>query len=171
MPVDHTTGIKQSGAISLGGSSNQKSSGANNDFAGSNICSEFLGHTAGAGAPFQDAWMTMLHAGNGGMCYIDSVELDEVYTPLHVHTRRLIKDSEGAGRFRGAPGIEVEISPVNCGMEAGFVADGNINVQDVVMIVSFILDSATPDPGQEYASDLNDDGILNVMDVVIIVSL
>mgnify|MGYP001181248260 FL=1 len=88
----------------------------------------FLGHTAGAGAPFQDAWMTMLHAGNGGMCYIDSVELDEVYTPLHVHTRRLIKDSEGAGRFRGAPGIEVELSPVDCRMEAGFVADGNINV-------------------------------------------
>ena len=47
MPIDHTTGIKQSGAISLGGSSNQKSSGANNDFAGSNIGSEFLGHTAG----------------------------------------------------------------------------------------------------------------------------
>ena len=46
-----------------------------------------------------------------------------------------------------------------------------IYVQDVVMIVSFILDSATPDPGQEYASDINGDGILNVMDVVLIVSL
>ena len=72
--------------------------------------------------------MTMLHAGNGGMCYIDSVELDEAYTPLRVHTRRLIQDSEGAGRFRGAPGIEVEIGPVNCRMEAGFVADGNIHI-------------------------------------------
>ena len=88
----------------------------------------FLGHTAGAGAPFEDAWMTMLHAGNGGMCYIDSVELDEVYTPLRVHTRRLIEDSEGAGRFRGAPGIRVELSPVNCRMEAGVVADGNIHI-------------------------------------------
>ena len=47
MPIDHTTGIKQSGSISLGGSSNQKSSGANNDFGGSNIGSEFLGHTSG----------------------------------------------------------------------------------------------------------------------------
>jgi N-methylhydantoinase B len=26
----------------------------------------------------------MLHAGNGGMCFIDSVELDEVYTPILV---------------------------------------------------------------------------------------
>lgn len=88
----------------------------------------FLGHTAGAGAPHQDAWMTMLHVGNGGMCFIDSVELDEVYTPIHVHTRRLIPDSEGAGRYRGAPGIEVEFGPVDCQMEAGFVHDGNIHV-------------------------------------------
>lgn len=71
--------------------------------------------------------MTMLHAGNGGMCFIDSVELDEIYTPILVHTRRLIQDSEGAGRYRGAPGIEVEFGPVGCRLEAGFVADGNIN--------------------------------------------
>jgi N-methylhydantoinase B len=88
----------------------------------------FLGHTAGGAVAYQDAWLTMLHAGNGGMCFIDSVELDEVYTPIVVKTRRLIKDSEGAGRYRGAPGIEVELGPVNCRMEAGFVADGNINV-------------------------------------------
>ena len=88
----------------------------------------FLGHTSGAGAPHQDAWLTMLHVGNGGMCFIDSVELDEVYTPIHVTTRRLIPDSEGAGRFRGAPAIEVEFGPVNCRMEAGFVADGKIHV-------------------------------------------
>jgi N-methylhydantoinase B len=87
----------------------------------------FLGHTAGAAVGFEDAWMTMLHAGNGGMCFIDSVELDEVYTPIIIKTRRLIPDSEGAGRFRGAPGIEVEFGPVGCRMEAGFVADGNIN--------------------------------------------
>ena len=62
------------------------------------------------------------------MCFIDSVELDEVYTPIVVKTRRLIPDSEGAGRFRGAPGIEVELGPIDCRMEACFVADGNINV-------------------------------------------
>ncbi|MBM3559350.1 MAG: hydantoinase B/oxoprolinase family protein [Alphaproteobacteria bacterium] len=88
----------------------------------------FLGHTAGAAAAMQDAWLTMLHAGNGGLCYIDSVELDEVYTPIHVYSRHLSRDSEGAGRFRGAPGIEVEFGPVDCRMEAGFVADGNIHV-------------------------------------------
>ena len=88
----------------------------------------FLGHTAGAGAPHQDAWLTMLHVGNGGMCFIDSVELDEVYTPIHVKTRRLVPDSEGAGRFRGASAIEVEFGPVDCRMEAAFVADGKVHV-------------------------------------------
>ena len=87
----------------------------------------FLGHTAGAGSPHEDAWMTMLHAGNGGMCFIDSVELDEVYTPILVRTRRLIPDSEGAGRFRGAPAILVEFGPTGCELEAVFVADGNHN--------------------------------------------
>ena len=50
-------------------------------------------------------------------------------------------------------------------------ADGNINVQDIVLLVSFILDQEEPDAGQQYASDINGDGILNVMDVVLIVSL
>ena len=50
-------------------------------------------------------------------------------------------------------------------------ADGNINVQDIVLLVSFILGSEEPDAGQQYASDINGDGILNVMDVVLIVSL
>ena len=50
-------------------------------------------------------------------------------------------------------------------------ADGNINVQDIVQLVSFILGSDEPDAGQQYAADINGDGILNVMDVVMIVSL
>ena len=70
----------------------------------------------------------MLHVGNGGMCFIDSIELDEIYTPIHVSTRRLIPDSEGAGRYRGASAIEVEFGPVDCRMEAGFVADGKVHV-------------------------------------------
>ncbi|MGM0562043.1 MAG: hydantoinase B/oxoprolinase family protein, partial [Pseudomonadota bacterium] len=33
----------------------------------------FMGHTAGAGSPSEDAWLTIAHAGNAGMLYIDSV--------------------------------------------------------------------------------------------------
>ena len=50
-------------------------------------------------------------------------------------------------------------------------ADGNINVQDVIMLINFILDIEEPDASQQYTADMNGDGILNVMDVVLIVSL
>jgi N-methylhydantoinase B len=87
----------------------------------------FLGITGGAGTPSQDSWLTMAHVGNGGMCYIDSIELDEVYQPIHVHDRHLVADSEGAGRFRGAPALSVEYGPVDCRIEVGYVVDGHIN--------------------------------------------
>ena len=50
-------------------------------------------------------------------------------------------------------------------------ADGNINVQDVVTLINFILGVDEPDTGQQYAADINGDGILNVIDVVLIVAL
>lgn len=87
----------------------------------------FLGATGGAGSPTQDCWLTMLHAGNGGMCYIDSVELDEVYQPIEIRSRHLVPDSEGAGQHRGAPSLFVEYAPVGCSIEVGFVVDGHIN--------------------------------------------
>ena len=64
----------------------------------------YLGCTGGAGTPWTDGWLTILHVGNAGMCYQDSIEIDELRHPIFVHARRLIPDSEGAGRFRGALG-------------------------------------------------------------------
>jgi N-methylhydantoinase B len=87
----------------------------------------FLGATGGPGAPKADAWLTLCHVGNGGLCYLDSVELDELYMPLEVTTRRIVPDTEGAGEHRGAPSLEVEFGPVGCDIEIGFVADGVVN--------------------------------------------
>ncbi len=67
----------------------------------------FLGCTGGAGNPHADCWLTYTHVGNGGLCFIDSVELDELYQPIHVHARHIVKDTEGAGRHRGAPRLYV----------------------------------------------------------------
>ena len=67
------------------------------------------------------------HAGNGGMCYIDSVELDELYTPILVKTRRLIPDSEGAGRYRGASGCWWNTARSTGSFEIGYVSDGAVN--------------------------------------------
>lgn len=87
----------------------------------------YLGCTGGAGAPTTDGWLTILHAGNAGMCYQDSIEVDELRHPVFVHQRRLIPDSDGAGRFRGALGAYSEFAPVDCDMTVAYISDGNIN--------------------------------------------
>ena len=38
----------------------------------------YLGCTGGAGAPTADGWLTIMHVGNAGMCYQDSIEVDEL---------------------------------------------------------------------------------------------
>ncbi len=87
----------------------------------------FLGMTGGAGAPESDCWTTTAHVGNGGMCFLDSVELAEVYQPLIVYDRHVIMDTEGAGRHLGANAIFVEFGPHRTAMTVAYVSDGVIN--------------------------------------------
>lgn len=87
----------------------------------------FLAMTGGAGAPSADAWITLGHVGNAGLCYQDSIELDEMRHPLLVKQRRFITDSEGAGKNKGGPGMLVEFGPTRGEMEVAFVSDGTHN--------------------------------------------
>jgi N-methylhydantoinase B len=91
------------------------------------INSLFLMHTGGAGAPGADAWLTTVHIGDLGLCYLDSVELDELRYPLRVVGRGIVPDSEGAGRFRGAPSGFCAYTPVGTTVEAWFASDGTRN--------------------------------------------
>ena len=47
--------------------------------------------------------------------------------------------------------------------------DGIVNVIDIVNIVNFIFEIATPEYYQECTSDINNDNIINVLDVVLVV--
>ena len=88
----------------------------------------FLMDTGGAAAAKTDAWLTICHAGNSGMCFIDSVELDELHFPILVKARYLVPDTEGAGRTIGAPSGFCEYGPSGGGtLEVAYVADGAIN--------------------------------------------
>ena len=91
------------------------------------INSLFLMHTGGAGAPHADAWLTTVHIGDLGLCYLDSVELDELRYPLRVAARGIVPDSEGAGRQRGAPSGFCQYEPVGTQVEAWFASDGTLN--------------------------------------------
>jgi hypothetical protein len=57
----------------------------------------------GAATPVTDAFPSIIHVGNAGMCRIDCVEMDELGHPMHVVHRGIVQDTEGAGTFREAP--------------------------------------------------------------------
>jgi N-methylhydantoinase B len=61
------------------------------------------------------------------MLYLDSVEVDELNFPLVVHEQRIEPDTEGAGRFRGAPSARVEYGPVAGSISLIYASDGQRN--------------------------------------------
>jgi N-methylhydantoinase B len=81
----------------------------------------------GPGTPAQDGWLSLFCMGNAGMPFYDSVEIDEMLHPMLIERRSVVTDSEGAGAYRGAPGIRTEFRPVDCDFELGFVSDGTVN--------------------------------------------
>ena len=87
----------------------------------------FLGRTNGAASAGTDAWWTVGHVGNAGMCFLDSVELDELRLPIYVHARGFVPDSEGAGRTCGAPQGFAMFGPRAGRMSLIYNSDGTIN--------------------------------------------
>jgi N-methylhydantoinase B len=87
----------------------------------------FLAMSGGAAGPAGDAWWTIGHVGNAGLCCIDGVELTELTQPIVVHRRGFLPDSEGAGSFTGAPSTIVEFGPVGGAVEIGYLSDGHVN--------------------------------------------
>ena len=86
----------------------------------------FLGFGGGAAAPTADAWVTIGHVGNAGLCYQDSAEVDEQVFPIFVKGRQFIPDTGGTGRYRGGGGMQVEFGPDGCDLEVGYVSDGTL---------------------------------------------
>jgi N-methylhydantoinase B len=86
-----------------------------------------LGLTGGAAGPKNDAWLTAVHVGSGGLAGLDAVELDELYHPILVEGRELVPDSEGAGRQIGSQAIRVAFGPIGAAMNVAFVSDGHHN--------------------------------------------
>jgi len=88
----------------------------------------FLAMSGGAASHASDAWWTIGHVGNAGLCCIDGVELAELSQPILVHRRGFVTDTEGAGTQNGAPSTIVEFGPVGAGMDIGYLSDGHVNV-------------------------------------------
>ena len=49
--------------------------------------------------------------------------------------------------------------------------DNNVNIQDIILMINYILEESIPDIYQFTASDINEDGVINVLDIVLIVDI
>ena len=85
------------------------------------------GVTGGSGGPDADGWLTLGGIGDAGQPFRDSVEIDELAQPIRILEQRIVPDSEGPGRHRGAPAAYVEYGPVGTSMEVMYASDGSIN--------------------------------------------
>ncbi len=86
-----------------------------------------LGNSGGAGHPHGDGWLTNGETSDGGSMMRDSTEVLELLRPIRVWSDRIVPDTEGAGRFRGAPSLYVEYGPVETELEVLYAADGTVN--------------------------------------------
>ena len=48
--------------------------------------------------------------------------------------------------------------------------DGYLNVNDIVLIVNYVLNTTIPTEEEELTADINQDGIINILDVIGVVS-
>lgn len=87
----------------------------------------FLAMSGGAASPSGDAWWTIGHVGNAGLCCIDGVEMTELTQPIIVYRRGFLADTEGTGTFTGAPSTIVEFGPTTAPIDIGYLSDGHVN--------------------------------------------
>jgi N-methylhydantoinase B len=84
----------------------------------------FVGTAGGPAAADVDGWISYNNAIAAGAVYRDSVEVLEQNYPIVVHESRIWEDSEGAGRFRGAPGNITSYGPRFDPMTVQFSLEG-----------------------------------------------
>ena len=86
-----------------------------------------LGDTGGPAGPREDGWLTLGNVCTAGFWLMDSVEIDELNHPLLVHERRLVPDTEGAGRHRGAPACRMQLGTNGAEVRLIYASDGTQN--------------------------------------------
>ncbi|KUR75778.1 hydantoinase B/oxoprolinase family protein [Novosphingobium sp. Fuku2-ISO-50] len=78
----------------------------------------------GPGSPSADGWPTYALPVIAALMYRDSIEIDELKHPILFRSLRMQTGTAGAGRFRGAPAIEVAYGPRYDPMEVHWPCDG-----------------------------------------------
>jgi N-methylhydantoinase B len=89
-----------------------------------------LNEAGGGGASLgNDGNPTMLEMGVAGSCMVASVEITEWLFPFLVEQWEILTDSQGAGKWRGAPGVITRMKAYECSpVEASPVVTGQRNL-------------------------------------------
>jgi N-methylhydantoinase B len=82
-----------------------------------------IGNNGGPGGPEADGWLTYAMPDCAKTIYIDSIEVLEQKYPLRFRSLRLLEDSGGPGRHRGAPASETIYGPTSDTMQVFYFAD------------------------------------------------
>lgn len=80
----------------------------------------------GPGSAYADGWLTYGVPCVSGLMYRDSVEVDEIKMPIVYKYLRFIKDTGGAGKYRGGPAFEYAYSPLDAPITAIYPCDGQV---------------------------------------------
>jgi N-methylhydantoinase B len=83
-----------------------------------------LSTNGGPASPTADGWVNYAIPVIAGLMYRDSVEIDELKHPFRVESLKLVTDSAGAGRYRGAPAQELVYAPLENPVQAVIPCDG-----------------------------------------------
>jgi len=83
-----------------------------------------LSTNGGPSSPVADGWVNYAIPVIAGLMYRDSVEVDELKHPLRVESLEIVQDSAGAGRRRGAPAQQIELTPTGNDVMAVISCDG-----------------------------------------------
>jgi N-methylhydantoinase B len=91
------------------------------------INQEWMIANGGPGTPATDGWLNFGLPVACGVIYRGSVEVDESKFPMLYRRLAVIPGGGGAGRFRGAPGVEVVYGPRRDPMTVVVSCDGQVN--------------------------------------------
>ena len=84
----------------------------------------FIAYAGGAALDGHDGWLTYCGPANGGLINLNSIEVDESMYPIIIELRGVRPDTQGFGKFEGAPGVECVFYPVDHAMTIIYAADG-----------------------------------------------
>ncbi|WP_165793848.1 hydantoinase B/oxoprolinase family protein [Hyphococcus luteus] len=84
-----------------------------------------LSNNGGPASPVCDGWVTYGMPDCATTTLVDSIEICELKYPILVRSLHLLKDSGGAGKFRGAPAHEIVYGPRFDKMTVAYFAEMN----------------------------------------------